>query len=126
MRPLMSNDILVQINNVQLGVTQGVKVILKQGVKLVEQLFESEPAAVLPGKKNYQIDIQQLELLETQTVLQQNWAQLQGFSVKFLLPQKTINFSNCQWVKLEQAIANGKPVLKNVTIVAGRRDETTI
>ena len=113
-----SREISVTINGVRQGVVQGYTLHAEKESRSLEAFGSSLPVATVTGREQYTITLKRL-LLPQQP--QEDFFDLEDFTLAIVKPECQIVFSGCQWQSIDQSCTVGENCLETVTVVAQRR-----
>lgn len=118
-----TDDISISIDNTVVAVVQSYKVLTTRSAKAIQAFGHSAPVGTIHGAENYTLELSRIYATETAVRDGLNFYDLKDFTLNIRKPDRTISYSGCQWVSLEESAEVGGVVLERVTVTAGSRVE---
>lgn len=119
-----SKDIYIEVNGRRLAVAQGYKLKSIKESRYVEAFGSAEPVGTIDGRVKHYLELTRVRAAEGLDDLV-DFHTLADFNVVIVKPDRKIIFSDCQWSNISEATALGDTMFETVSIVAGKRLETS-
>lgn len=91
----------------------------------MEAFGEKEPVATLPGQTKHVLELTRIYATDEALADGIDFYSLEDFSLVICKPDRRVIYSACQWSKIGESGTLGASVVEKVTVVAGKRIETT-
>ncbi len=109
----------VWINGEKIGAVKGWSSSFQRQLYAVESMEEQEPCALLPYAPRYRITLDRLSAAAA------NLSSLHNFRILFKDSKKTVLFTQCEWVEIqEESSAAGMGWVRAVAEAKNREEET--
>lgn len=117
-------DIYLQVQGKKVAVVQSYKVTATRSGKPVWAFGQDEPVATIRGADEYRLELTRIYATDTAIRDGIDFYQLENFDIVVCKPDRTVLYTGCQWVKLEESAEVGGTILEKVTVTASRRIES--
>lgn len=117
-------DIYLQVQGKKVAVVQSYKVTATRSGKSIWAFGQDEPVATIRGADEYKLELTRIYATDTAIKDGINFFELEDFDMVVRKPDKTILYTGCQWVKLEESAEVGGTILEKVTVSASQRIES--
>ena len=121
-----SSDIYLEVNGRKVAVVQSYTAQTTKTSTAVEAFGESEPVATIPGHSRHVLELTRIYATDEALADGINFYDMEDFSLVICKPDRRVIFSNCQWSKIGESGTLGASVAEKITVVAGRRFETSL
>ena len=118
-----SADIYLQVQGVKVAVVQSYKVTATRSGKSILAFGQDEPVATIRGADEYKLELTRIYATDTAIRDGIDFYSLGDFDLVICKPDRTVMYTGCQWVQLEESAQVGGTVLEKVTISATKRTE---
>ena len=118
-----SSDIYLEVNGKK--VVQSYTAQSTKTSTTVEAFGEKEPVATLPGQTKHVLELTRIYATDEALADRIDFYSLEDFSLVICKPDRRVIYSACQWSKIGESGTLGASVVEKVTVVAGKRIETT-
>ena len=120
-----SSDIYLEVNGKKVAVVQSYTAQSTKTSTTVEAFGEKEPVATLPGQTKHVLELTRIYATDEALTDGIDFYGLEDFSLVICKPDRRVIYSACQWSKIGESGTLGASVVEKVTVVAGKRIETT-
>ncbi|MCI6989898.1 MAG: hypothetical protein MR910_00445 [Clostridiales bacterium] len=120
-----SSDIYLEVNGKKVAVVQSYTAQSTKTSTTVEAFGEKEPVATLPGQTKHVLELTRIYATDEALADGIDFYSLEDFSLVICKPDRRVIYSACQWSKIGESGTLGASVVEKVTVVAGKRIETT-
>ena len=120
-----SSDIYLEVNGKKVAVVQSYTAQSTKTSTTVEAFGEKEPVATLPGQTKHVLELTRIYATDEALADGIDFYSLEDFSLVICKPDRRVIYSGCQWSKIGESGTLGASVVEKVTVVAGKRIETT-
>ena len=120
-----SSDIYLEVNGKKVAVVQSYTAQSTKTSTTVEAFGEKEPVATLPGQTKHVLELTRVYATDEALADGIDFYSLEDFSLVICKPDRRVIYSACQWSKIGESGTLGASVVEKVTVVAGKRIETT-
>ena len=120
-----SSDIYLEVNGKKVAVVQSYTAQSTKTSTTVEAFGEKEPVATLPGQTKHVLELTRIYATDEALADGIDFYGLEDFSLVICKPDRRVIYSACQWSKIGESGTLGASVVAKVTVVAGKRIETT-
>ena len=120
-----SSDIYLEINGRKVAVVQSYTAQTTKSSTAVEAFGESEPVAAIPGQHQHLVELTRIYATDEALADGIDFYGLEDFNLVICKPDRRVIYSGCQWSKIGESGTLGASVVEKVTVVAGKRIETT-
>ncbi len=120
-----SSDIYLEVNGKKVAVVQSYTAQSTKTSTTVEAFGEKEPVATLPGQTKHVLELTRIYATDEALADGIDFYGLEDFSLVICKPDRRVIYSACQWSKIGESGTLGASVVEKVTVVAGKRIETT-
>lgn len=120
-----SSDIYLEVNGKKVAVVQSYTAQSTKTSTTVEAFGEKEPVATLPGQTKHVLELTRIYATDEALADGIDFYSLEDFSLVICKPDRRVIYSACQWSKIGESGTLGASVVEKVTLVAGKRIETT-
>lgn len=120
-----SSDIYLEVNGKKVAVVQSYTAQSTKTSTTVEAFGEKEPVATLPGQTKHVLELTRIYATDEALADGIDFYGLEDFSLVICKPDRRVIYSACQWSKIGESGILGASVVEKVTVVAGKRIETT-
>ena len=120
-----SSDIYLEVNGKKVAVVQSYTAQSTKTSTTVEAFGEKEPVATLPGQTKHVLELTRIYATDEALADGIDFYSLEDFSLVICKPDRRVIYSACQWSKIGESGTLGALVVEKVTVVAGKRIETT-
>ena len=120
-----SSDIYLEVNGKKVAVVQSYTAQSTKTSTTVEAFREKEPVATLPGQTKHVLELTRIYATDEALADGIDFYGLEDFSLVICKPDRRVIYSACQWSKIGESGTLGASVVEKVTVVAGKRIETT-
>ena len=120
-----SSDIYLEVNGKKVAVVQSYTAQSTKTSTTVEAFGEKEPVATLPGQTKHVLELTRIYATDEALADGIDFYSLKDFSLVICKPDRRVIYSACQWSKIGESGTLGASVVEKVTVVAGKRIETT-
>lgn len=120
-----SSDIYLEVNGKKVAVVQSYTAQSTKTSTTVEAFGEKEPVATLPGQTKHVLELTRIYATDEALADGIDFYGLEDFSLVICKPDRRVIYSACQWSKIGESGTLGASVVERVTLVAGKRIETT-
>lgn len=120
-----SSDIYLEVNGKKVAVVQSYTAQSTKTSTTVEAFGEKEPVATLPGQTKHVLELTRIYATDEALADGIDFYGLEDFSLVICKPDRRVIYSACQWSKIGESGTLGASVVEKVTLVAGKRIETT-
>lgn len=120
-----SSDIYLEVNGKKVAVVQSYTTQSTKTSTTVEAFGEKEPVATLPGQTKHVLELTRIYATDEALADGIDFYGLEDFSLVICKPDRRVIYSACQWSKIGESGTLGASVVEKVTVVAGKRIETT-
>lgn len=117
-------DIYLQVQGKKIAVVQSYKVTATRSGKPIWAFGQDEPVATIRGADEYRLELTRIYATDTAIKDGINFFQLEDFDIVVRKPDRSILYTGCQWVKLEESAEVGGTILEKVTVSASNRIES--
>ena len=118
-----SNDIYIEVDGKKVAVVQSYKVTATRSGKSILAFGQDEPVATIRGADEYKLELTRIYATDTAIRDGIDFYSLGDFDLVICKPDRTVMYTGCQWVQLEESAQVGGTVLEKVTISATKRTE---
>lgn len=118
-----SADIYLQVQGVKVAVVQSYKVTATRSGKSILAFGQDEPVATVRGADEYKLELTRIYATDTAIRDGIDFYSLEDFDLVICKPDRTVMYTGCQWVQLEESAQVGGTVLEKVTVSATKRTE---
>lgn len=118
-----SADIYLQVQGVKVAVVQSYKVTATRSGKSILAFGQDEPVATIRGADEYKLELTRIYATDTAIRDGIDFYSLEDFDLVICKPDRTVMYTGCQWVQLEESAQVGGTVLEKVTVSATKRTE---
>lgn len=117
-----SDDVYIEVNGKKLANVQSYKVTESNKQIYIESFLEFEPVEVIPGKREYKIEVSKVCLNEALND-KIDFHSISNFDLVINKSKTKVKYSGCEWTQISESGDLGKSVIEKAEILAVRRLE---
>ncbi len=116
------DDVYIEVNGKKLANVQSYKVTENNKQIYIESFLEFEPVEVIPGKREYKIEVSKVCLNEAFND-KIDFHSISNFDLVINKSKTKVKYSGCEWTQISESGDLGKSAIEKAEILAVRRLE---
>lgn len=117
------DDVYIEVNGKKLANVQSYKVTESNKQIYIESFLEFEPVEVIPGKREYKIEVSKVCLNEESLNDKIDFHSISNFDLVINKSKTKVKYSGCEWTQISESGDLGKSAIEKAEILAVRRLE---
>lgn len=117
------DDVYIEVNGNKLANVQSYKVTESNKQIYIESFLEFEPVEVIPGKREYKIEVSKVCLNEESLNDKIDFHNISNFDLVINKSKTKVKYSGCEWTQILESGELGKSAIEKAEILAVRRLE---